>query len=390
MATGAGDVDPFGTGPFQSLLHALHLRSGGSAAAGRRAVLAVLVAWVPLLVLAQVQGLAVGTGTASFLQDFAAYARFLVAVPLLVLAEGPARTWFTRVLNHFTEARLIPDGQAANYTALLDSTRRLLGSKLVLLVIVVCAYALTLASGKAWVAHGAANWIVTGGDTGRQLSCAGWWRILVSQPLFMSLLLTWFWRLALWGRCMRRIAHMKVRIVASHPDKAGGLAFLGQSLRGFPLLAFAFGSAIAGTLGNLMIYDGRSTTALTPVVAGTVIFILLICVGPLLTFVLPMREVQDDAELSYGTLATSLGLRFEERWLARPGDVGPETLGVPDFSTTADLYSVAGHVVEMRPLPIEIKDFIPLLVATVLPFLPIILRQVSFADLLTVAKRMLM
>ncbi len=77
----------------------------------------------------------------------------------------------------------------------------------------------------------------------------------MSQPLFMSLLLTWFWRLFLWARCMRRIARMDVRIVASHPDKAGGLGFLGQSLRGFPILAFAFGSAIAGTLANLVIHD---------------------------------------------------------------------------------------------------------------------------------------
>ncbi len=61
-----------------------------------------------------------------------------------------------------------------------------------------------------------------------------------------------------------------------------------------------------------------------------------------------------------------------------------------DFSATTDLFSVAANVTDMRPIPIEIKDFVPLLVATVLPFLPIILRQVSFADLLTVAKRMLM
>jgi hypothetical protein len=65
-------------------------------------------------------------------------------------------------------------------------------------------------------------------------------------------------------------------------------------------------------------------------------------------------------------------------------------LQAPDFSTTADLFSVAGRVVEMRPLPLEIKDFAPLLGATVLPFLPIIMRQVSFKELLEVARHMLM
>ena len=103
-----GDVDPFGTGPFQALLHTLRLPAGGGRAVGRRALLSVLVAWVPLVVLAEIQGLAIGTGQASLLQDFAAYTRFLVAVPLLVIAEAPARRWLTRVLGHFVEARLIP------------------------------------------------------------------------------------------------------------------------------------------------------------------------------------------------------------------------------------------------------------------------------------------
>ncbi|HKO34816.1 MAG TPA: hypothetical protein VJY85_13800, partial [Candidatus Limnocylindria bacterium] len=251
-----GATDPFGTGPFQALLHALHLRSGESAAIGRRALMAVLVAWVPLVALAQLQGLAKGTGHVTVLMDFAAYARFLVAVPLLVLAEGQTRTWLQRVLGHFTDARLIPVSEDASFTNLLASTRRLLSSPIALLVIVALAFALTLASGAAWRAQGTELWTVLERDGQQVVSYAGWWRLLVSQPLFLSLLLTWLWRLLLWARCVWRIARMDVRIIPSHPDHAGGLGFLGQSLRGFPILAFAFGSAVAGTLANLVIHEG--------------------------------------------------------------------------------------------------------------------------------------
>ena len=385
-----GSSDPFGTGPFQARLHALHLRSGDEAALGRRAIIAVLVAWVPLVVLAQLQGLAIRTGHVAVLMDFAAYARFLVAVPLLVLAEGQTRTSLQRVLAHFMDTRLIPPSEDARFTELLESTRRLLSSPLALLAIVALAFALTLASGAAWRAQGAVLWTVLERDGQQVVPYAGWWRLLVSQPLFLSLLLTWFWRLFLWARCIRRIARMDVRIIASHPDHAGGLGFLGQSLRGFPILAFAFGSAVAGTLANLVIHEGHSPTTLTPVIIATIAFILLISVGPLLAFIRPLREAQDDAELSYGALATSVGQRFEERWLPQANDVPLDALGVTDFSATTDLFSVVANVTDMRPIPIEIKDFVPLLVATFLPFLPIILRQVSFADLLTVAKRMLM
>ncbi|MBP2649146.1 MAG: hypothetical protein H6Q77_2770, partial [Gemmatimonadetes bacterium] len=212
-----GSANPFGTGPFQELLHALRLRSGDDAAIGRRAVLAVLVAWVPLVVLAQMQGLAIGSGHVSVLEDFAAYTRFLVAVPLLVLAEGQTRTWLQRVLRQFTAARLVPPSEDARFTELLESTRRLLSSRAALLAIVALAFTLTIASGKAWVSQGAALWTIVERDGQRMVSYAGWWRVLVSQPLFMSLLLTWFWRLFLWARCIRRIARMDVRIIASHP-----------------------------------------------------------------------------------------------------------------------------------------------------------------------------
>ena len=189
---------------------------------------------------------------------------------------------------------------------------------------------------------------------------------------------------------MRTIAHMKVRIVASHPDKAGGLGFLGQSLRGFPILALALGTAVAGTLANLVMHEERASTSLTPVVVATMVFILFICAGPLLAFIRPMREAQDDAELTYGALAISVGERFEDRWLSRAGTLGDEALGVPISPRPPTSSAWSANVDDMRPIPIQLKDFLPLLVATVLPFLPIILRQVSFDELLTVAKRMLM
>lgn len=385
-------ADPFGTGPFQSLLNALHLPAGREHAVIRRAIWSIVVAWVPLVVLSYVEQLALTGGPDALLQDYAAFARYLLAVPLLVVAEAPARRWLTRVSNHFLDARLVADEDRPAFEELLASSDRLLSSRLALVAILVLAYLTTLASAREWVVLGAAGWMrhSRDGDAQVVLSWAGWWRLLVSQPLFMSLTLSWFWRLFVWFRCVRGIARLKIRIVASHPDRAGGLGFLGQALRAFPVMAMGMGTAIAGTLANLMVHEREASTSLTPVVVGTVVFILFICAGPLLSFVKPMLEAQDDAQLTYGALATTLGERFEDRWLNRAPTLDSDALGVPDFSATADLYSVTAHVDEMRFVPIEIRDFVPLLLCTLLPFLPIILRQVSFDEILAVAKRLLM
>lgn len=384
--------DPFGTGPFQSLLRAMHLPAGREHAVTRRVVLSVLVAWVPLMILAYVEHLPLTGGPEALLQDYAAFARYLLAVPLLVAAEAPVRRWLARIIDHFVDAKLIATEDQASFDELLASSYRMLASRWVLVAILVLAYVTTLASAREWVALGAAGWMhhTRTGDAVVVLSWAGWWRLLVSQPLFMALVLTWFWRLYVWTRCMWRVAGMRLRIVASHPDKAGGLGFLGQALRAFPVLALGLGTAIAGTLANLVVHEREASTSLTPVVAGTVVFILVICAGPLLTFVKPMLEAQEDAQLTYGALATALGERLEDRWLEQAPTLNQDALGVPDFSATADLYSVVAHVDEMRFIPIEVRDFVPLLLATLVPFLPIILRQVSFDEVLAVAKRLLM
>lgn len=321
----------FGTGPFQWFLIATGLRGRDQPRLKRRAVLSVLVAWLPLVVLAQIQGLAIGTDSASLLADFAVYGRFLLAVPLLVFAEGQCGAWLHRVLDHFVDAHIVPPEDEPQFEAFLDSTQRLLESRIVLAVIVILAYVLTIASAREWLQDSAAGWTLVRGGTDHQLSYAGWWRLLVSQPLFLMLVLTWLWRLFLWSRCMRTLARMNLRIIASHPDRAGGLAFVGQSLRGFPVLAIALGTAIAGTLANLVVYDNRTPHALTPVVAITALLILLLAAGPLLAFVIPLRQAKDDAELTYGALATALGTKLEARWLPRAHDLETSALEVPDF-----------------------------------------------------------
>ncbi len=55
----------------------------------RRAISIVLITWLPLLLLSLVHGDAYGTGVRiPFLYDFAVNVRFLVAIPILILAES--------------------------------------------------------------------------------------------------------------------------------------------------------------------------------------------------------------------------------------------------------------------------------------------------------------
>ena len=75
-------------GPAYRLMQRVGLIKGAGPSIGRRSVGFLLITWVPLLVFSLIEGRALGpTPRESFLLDFATYARFFLAVPLLFVAE---------------------------------------------------------------------------------------------------------------------------------------------------------------------------------------------------------------------------------------------------------------------------------------------------------------
>src|SRR5262245_2637617 len=76
-------------GPAYRLMQRVGLIEGEGPSLARRIVAFLLITWVPLLVFSLIEGRAIGaTPRASFLLDFATYARFFLAVPLLFAAES--------------------------------------------------------------------------------------------------------------------------------------------------------------------------------------------------------------------------------------------------------------------------------------------------------------
>ncbi len=73
----------------------------------------------------------------------------------------------------------------------------------------------------------------------------------------------------------------------------------------------------------------------------------------------------------YGDLARRVGQRFEARWLSADRTIDDDTLGVPDFSTTTDLYGIVGNVYAMRLVLVDLRIAATLALAACVPFIPI-------------------
>ncbi|HEX6749525.1 MAG TPA: hypothetical protein VF092_19680 [Longimicrobium sp.] len=372
---------PFDAGPLPRLRAALHCPAEARRLAWRRAAAAAAVAWLPLLVLSSLPWTAGPSARPLFLRDVAAHARYLAAIPLLVGAEPWCLPQLASIVRHFTGSGLIAGADRARWDALVARARRLLDGRGEEVALPVAAYLATALLAGVVYPHAGAGWVAPGGA----ISAAGWWRVLVSQPLFLLCLLGWLWRVAVWARLLWGASRLPLRLVPSHPDLAGGLRFVAVSLRAFAPVALAIGTVVSGTLaGEILAHTDPAprlgsvaTVAVAPALA------LALFAAPLLVFAWPLHRARLRGTLDYGALAGALGRRFEERWI-RPADaVDPGALEVQDFSATTDLYSIVANVRGQVLVPVGVRDLLTLAAWALLPFIPLLLLLMPLSEVLS-------
>jgi hypothetical protein len=360
-------------GPPHSLQRSLGLIKPGDPMIARRAELVVLVGWVPLVVLAIAQSIILRNQLAkSFFSDFAVYARSLVAAPLLILAEADCIPRLDRVGRHFLIAGLITEPDRARFDEAVASTRRLLGSGLAELIVAILAYGLVITLMINVPPDELPSWYWLKNDY-QVFSLAGWWNALVSVPLFILLFFGWLWRVFLWARFLWLMTRLDLRLIPGHPDHAGGLMFVGNSLRAFWLVSFALGAIVAGQVANRIMFHGESLATFKHIAIGLVVFVLILFAGPLTLFIGKLRETKRRGDFVYGALASEVGRQFEHDCLNRERGANEEAQNTQDFSLHSNIYGVVANVYGMKDFPFGLRNLGLLVAVALLPFAPVAL-----------------
>lgn len=343
---------------------------------GRRALIMVLVGWAPLMVLAGLHGLLTGPEPfVSLLREIGVHARYLIAIPLLVLAETECAARLSRITYHFMDSGIVPESQRALFGEAIASTRRRLHAGAAEAAVPALAYAVALLTIFTYAADQLPVWARSGAG-GLSLSPAGWWHTFVSLPLLLILIFGWMWRLLLWARLLWLLARLDLRLVASHPDRSAGLGFLGQSTRAFSVVALALAAIIAGRSARFVLDHGDLPTPYLYGNIASLAVLMMLFVAPLLMFSPRLMQAWRTGECDYGTLASRVGSAFEQKWLAPDTRIDRDALDRPDFSATTDLYAVVSNVHEMRFVPVSARDLATLAAALLLPFIPVVLLAV--------------
>ena len=358
---------PLGTQQRLGLLRVGHLHTR------RRALLVAAVTWVPIIVL---EHLFPGTG---IVPDEGIHVRYLIAAPLLILAESICGMRLTGIARHFLIGNLVLERDRPRFERIMESSRHLLTARSVEIVAWIVAYVLNAALLGAIATH----W--------RQWSPSMWFNALVSLPLLLMLLIGWAWRLVVWTRFLVLVTRLDLRLVASHPDRAAGLGFVAQSLRAFSVVALAIGTILAGATARLVMHTRTVPSSNVHFNIAMVGGIVVVFTLPLFVLVPMLARTHRRAVVEYGELAGDVGRVFEAKWVTNRSR-GTREAGIqePDFSATTDLYQVVSNVYSMRLVPLSLRELAILLLASFLPFLPVVLLTVPASVILGKMKDLLL
>ena len=394
-APGSSPVFSFNRyGPFYRLQRWLGLLSETDLAAARRALLFVAIAWFPAILLAALQGYALnGHHERAILLDFSAYA-FAIAVGAFVLMEQASDKRMAWLVSQFTAYGIAPEASRACFTRARQNMARRTGAWFAEAIILAAAYLIAY----AWILRGAARieggtWFGQVAEGGLQLTLAGWWLLLVALPLFWFLLGRWLWRFVTWGLLLRDIARCDLRLVATHPDRCGGLAFIGQYPQTYLLFVFSVSLVIAATVLKQVVYAGASLLSFKFALLGLVLFLIVAFVLPLLAFTPVLLKLKRQGLSRYGALVSRHHLAFESKWITgegTSGEAGDDPLGSPDMSSLADLSASYQIIEAMRPVPVTKQSIVPLVLVALLPFVAVAATQTPFKQILGSIKGLLL
>ncbi len=366
-------------GPLYRLGCRLGLVRGGTNTVALGMVLGAFP-WLVLLALALVEGL----GHALFsIEAIGKHVRLLVAIPLLFVCEAFIDPRFTAFVHGIVRSQVVP---ATVRPALESEIARITRWKDAWLpeaffLLAAALLALTMQSGNFF--HYLFG--LTGGSNPGVLGETTWtsqWNWMVCKPLFHLLLLRWLWRLALWCFFLWRLSRLELRLVPTHPDRAGGLGYLELVHTEFTPLVLAISATQSASLAQDIALGGMMIDAIYPSVAFVLLVDAVLFLGPLLIFSRKLWKCKVTGMSDYSALAERYVNAFDRKWLGADPAPREPLLGTADIQSLADLSNAVSIVRDMRLVPVSQSILMYLAVAALLPLLPLVLFKYPLANLL--------
>jgi hypothetical protein len=346
---------------------------------GRRAVFWALLGWLPIAGWALAGGRAFSDDGESLLVHYGVNVRLLVAVPLMIVAEGLLLSTVLRLAAHGVSAGVF-GGDA--------TTLARIGAGLVALRDRAHVWVLAAGAGLGWLAvtgdvvvpadgDHALGW--TGPDAGGSFGAI--WYLWVARPIFIACVAVWVWRAVLLGLALRRLAPVGLRLVPTHPDRVGGLGFLDALPKAFGLVAFSISAVAASGWAHAVAQHGANVADYRVQMVVTVLSCTAVFIAPMLVLSGPMSRARKAALLAYGALVARHGDALHRRWIGGER-VDDPLLDSPEIGPAADAAVLYESAERMLPVPLRPATVAAVAIPAALPMVAVLAIQIPVVDLL--------
>jgi hypothetical protein len=365
-------------GPFYRGQKAIRLLTSERWNLGKRVAVAIVVGWVPLVVLTL---LFKPHATVGLLEEYPVNVRLLIAVPVLLAGQKLMDDIFRMIVHHIREAELLSPPEQAKMDLAISSLVRLRDSIVaeVIIVAIVYLHYATVVESRMQIAQA---WALNDVGTSHHLSAAGWYYAIVSQLLYQFLLGISLWKWLLWVLLLFRLSRLDLRLVPTHPDHHGGLGFLGISPLAIAPTVFVTSAAIGSTWRTEILVHGAHLKDFKIHAIVLLVIVLVVAVGPLVLFVPKLGRLLRRGILQYGTLGQLQSTEFHKKWILNRTGHEEEFLSAPEISSLIDYASSYESVEKMQPFPLDRSALVGLLIAVAIPMLPVVVAEIPFVTVL--------
>jgi hypothetical protein len=355
-------------GPFYRAQEATRLVHSNQWNHLRRVTFAIAVGWMPLILITAVSN---PKALGSLLRDYRVSSRLLIAVPVLLLGQALLESRFRMVIRKIADTELLGAEDRARMNHMIDVLRRLRDSWIPEVVIIFLVVVHTLISFKSSV--DATPWLAYRSGSDLHLTAAGLYAVLISATLFQFLLGVGIWQWLLWAMFAMRLSRLNLKLFPTHPDRHGGLGFLGLTAAAFAPVSFSVATVIGATWRDQLLHHDINIMALKSPALVLLGIIATIALGPLLFFVPRLALLRFHGLVEYGTLGQIHSAAFHSKWFEQRADHETELLTAHEISTLAAFSKNYEHVDHLVPFPADRMDFLALALSLALPMLPVVL-----------------
>ena len=366
-------------GPLDRLQRRLGLMKLEAPLIVRRALVFSLVAWLPLLILSALQGTLLTNVKIPFLYDPSAHIRFLLSVPLLIVAEVVIGPRIVAATSHFITSGLVPENRYQDFDASIVDAIRLRDSTLAEAIILAITYLGAFISIR-YLSATVSTWHSLVTELGHRFTLAGYWYALVALPIYQFLVYRWLWRTFIWCKFLRRVSKLDLQLIPTHPDQAGGLGFLGETHRLYAIFIFAYAATASAVACREVLFDKVPIQSYKIPVAALIILMLLLFLGPLFMFAPILLRTRRKGLHEYSTLACKLGRLYDQKWV-KGNPLGESLLTTPDNTSLANYSHDYELVDRMRVFPFEPRTAVALALAGLIPMVPLLATVIPMEEI---------